>query len=114
MWARVDLHLTLSCTDYAAHFVFHELQSQKCISLVCFSQFIHTCPAETAGESEQCCHILVVTVSVDLQLLFFSLMVALMAHVVIDGCQALSLLSHSSIQLSTVAGSIFFNLRTNI
>lgn len=45
MWARVDLHLTLSCTDYAAHFVFHELQSQKCISLVCFSQFIHTCPA---------------------------------------------------------------------
>lgn len=75
---------------------------------VFFSQFIHTCPAETAGESEQCCHILVVTVSVDLQLLFFSLMVALMAHVVIDGCQALSLLSHSSIQLSTVAGSIFF------
>lgn len=113
MWARVDLHLTLSCTDYAAHFVFHELQSQKCISLVCFSQFIHTCPAETAGESEQCCHILVVTVSVDLQLLFFSLMVDLVAHVVIDGCQALSLLSHSSIQLSAVAGSIF-SLRTNI
>lgn len=85
-----------------------ELQSQKCISLVCFSQFIHTCPAETAGESEQCCHMLVVTVSVDLQLLFFSLMVDLVAHVVIDGCRALSLLSHSSIQLSAVAGSIFF------
>lgn len=26
MWARVDLHLTLSCTDYAAHFVC-EIQS---------------------------------------------------------------------------------------